>query len=66
LFSIGPMRSKRMNRPRSCDNFSSMGDSSPNYIFLSGREWNAPTIQDQRITTLHHDHVFVIVVRVFS
>jgi|GEM_PF-3776963 hypothetical protein len=59
------MASECVDCPSSGYNFASVQRSARDYVLMSGSQSNSLIVNNQRVASLHHDHVFVIVVRMW-
>jgi hypothetical protein len=63
---LGPVTSKCVDCSGSSQNFTLVRHATRDEIFFSGPDRNPLTIDDQGVTALHNDHVFVVIVGVGS
>jgi hypothetical protein len=56
------MPGKGVNCPGSGDNFTGVMDAAGDEILFSPSQWNALAIDEQGVTALNDDHVFVVIV----
>ena len=63
---ISPMTSEGMDCPRSCYYLSTVRYTARNQVFLTSFDKNASAINQQRVATLHHQHVLIEFMDVFS
>src|SRR5215469_15268868 len=60
------MASKGMDRSGSSQNFTPVHCAASNEMFLACIYWNPLPVNDERVATLHDQHVFVIVMHLFG
>jgi hypothetical protein len=58
------MAAKCVDRSGPSQNFPAMRYAARDEVFLPGIHWNALSVDDQGIATLHNDHVFFVIVSV--
>jgi hypothetical protein len=61
--AISSMTTKGMDSPGASHDFAAVRHTPRYDVFAPCLQWNSPSINDQRITALGNDHVFVVVVR---
>src|SRR5580692_9735516 len=64
--SLSSSPTESVNRPGPRNNLTTMRNSLRNEIFLSRLDGNPFALNDQRVAPLHHDHVFIVLMRVRS
>src|ERR1700675_1275891 len=64
LGPLGPAPSESMDRSGASHNFTAMREPFRNEVFFSRSDGYASAVNDQGITTLDHDHVFVVFMQV--
>ena len=62
----GPVAAERVDCSGPSQNFATVRHAARDEVFLPGLHWNPLSIDDQGITALHNDHVFVVVVGMCS
>src|SRR5260370_16892794 len=63
---LGASSAESMNSSRAGNGFAAMPASSWYEVFLSSAEWSLLVVNDQHITALHYDHVFVEIMHMRS
>jgi hypothetical protein len=56
------MSAEGVNCSGSSDSFAAVMDAASDEVLLSSLQWNALAINDQGVTALSDDHVFVVIV----
>jgi len=65
MSTLGPVAPKCMDGSGSSQSFATVRHATWDEVFLPGSHGNPFAMNDQGIATLHHDHVFVVIVGVW-
>src|ERR1700733_606600 len=59
---VSPMAPKCMDGSSTGFNFTTVRYSARDEVFFSGFQGNPVSVEDQRVATLHNDHIFIVIV----